>query len=247
MAEQKVDKPSFKLTYYAFDGRGAAPRLAAVAGGIAYEEEITTFEDHGKSKAAGQRRWSGPPELVIYGKDGKQIAWIGQSNAILRYIGNLSGAYPSNPLQRALCDEVLDSCEDIIGLLIPLIFAQTDDQKKAIFQGLCGADKLPYWFGKFNARLQENEKRGNKSGFFVGDKLSIADYKAFFIVGDERLAPGADVLLKPFPYVTKFIDAVKATPGYKKFRDQFTALQKENKDNKTTCFKYGGKTVPGSL
>ena len=87
MAEQKTDQPSFKITYFGFDGRGAPLRLAAVAAGLAYEENIITFEEHGKAKAEGKRRWSGVPELTIYDNDGKEIVTLGQSNTCLRYIG----------------------------------------------------------------------------------------------------------------------------------------------------------------
>ena len=88
MAEAKQEeKPAFRLIYYTFTGRGEPIRLAAVLGGVAFEEDFITPEQSGKEKAEGKRRWSGPPEAVIYDSDGKEVTKIGQSNTILRYIG----------------------------------------------------------------------------------------------------------------------------------------------------------------
>ena len=89
MAEQKSDSPSIKIIYYAFSGRGGPLRLAAFYGGVSFEDEFITFEQQTKDKAEGRRRWSGPPEIIIYDKNGKEIATIAQSNACLRYIGML--------------------------------------------------------------------------------------------------------------------------------------------------------------
>ena len=117
-------------------------------------------------------------EIVILDKDGKDMLTIGQSNACLRYIGGISGSYPEGNVQRALVDEVLDSSEDLLGLIVPPIFMEDENEKKEAVKALM-KDKygLPYWFKKFEARLEENEKRGNKNGFFVGDSITIADLK----------------------------------------------------------------------
>ena len=62
-------------------------RYAAAIGGLAFEDEFETKEEHGKKKAEGLRRWSGPPEVTAFDKDGKAITALGQSNACLRFIG----------------------------------------------------------------------------------------------------------------------------------------------------------------
>ena len=87
MAEQKVDCPSFAVNYYPFGGRAQPIRYAAAIGGIAFEDRFTTSEQHNKDKEEGKRRWSGPPEIVIIDKDGKDLVSIGQSSTCLRYVG----------------------------------------------------------------------------------------------------------------------------------------------------------------
>ena len=41
---------------------------------------------------------------------------------------------------------------------------------------------MTYSLAMFEAYLEENEKRGYKNGFFVGDEMTIADFKAGQII-----------------------------------------------------------------
>ena len=91
-------------------------------------------------------------------------------NNIIGKVGG-NGLYPDNPVQRALIDEVLDSCEDVINAFVPSFREQDNDKKKAMRIALQADDKIPYWINKFQARFDENEKRGNKNGYIVGDKV----------------------------------------------------------------------------
>lgn len=75
------------------------------------------------------------PALVVKGK-----GVINQSQAIARYVGDLTGLYPKDPFQSAKCDEALDGLTDvsdlITGMLMPpartycslcsLVFPQPD-------------------------------------------------------------------------------------------------------------------------
>ena len=87
MAEQKEEIPSFRITYFGFGGRARPLRAAATIGGLSYEDNFESKEEHKQSKSEGKRRWSGVPELTVFDKDGKELITIGQSNSCLRYIG----------------------------------------------------------------------------------------------------------------------------------------------------------------
>lgn len=251
MAEEKNDQPSFKIVYYAFQGRAGVLRAAASIGGLSYEDEFTSSEEHKKAKEDGARRWSGPPELVVFDKDGKELVTLGQSNACARYIGKATGLYPENAVERALVDEIMDSTEDVYGVVSPTFSIKDEEKKKAARVALCEADKLPYWLGKFEARLEENEKRGNKNGYFVGDKLTIADLKAYygfkFLVGGNLDHIDGPKLIEPFKRSAAFIAKLEADEGMKKMEEAFAASQKEYKENKTKNFKRAGKFVCGSF
>ena len=87
MAEQKEEQPSFRITYFGFAGRAGPLRVAATIGGLSYEDNLVSMEEHFKAKSEGKRRWNGLPELTVFDKDGKELVTIGQSNSCLRYIG----------------------------------------------------------------------------------------------------------------------------------------------------------------
>mmetsp|Transcript_38133 Transcript_38133/g.33682 ORF Transcript_38133/g.33682 Transcript_38133/m.33682 type:complete len:252 (+) Transcript_38133:112-867(+) len=251
MAEEQKDQPSFRITYYAFQGRAGSLRAAASLGGVSYEDVFTSGEEHKKAKEEGTRRWSGVPELVVFDKDGKELITLGQSNACTRYIGKVTGLYPENAVERALVDEILDSVEDVLNVVSPTFGIKDEEKKKAARAKLCEPDKLPYWIGKFEARLEENEKRGNKNGYFVGDKITIADLKAYYgfqflTSGNLDYIDGAK-LMEPAKRCQAFVAKIKENEGMKKMEEAFAASQKEYKENKVKSFKRPGKFVCGSL
>eukprot|EP01084_Bolivina_argentea_P115582 205512_1 len=249
VSDAKTDSPSFRIIYYNFGGRAEALRNAAAIGGIAFEDDFITFEEQKQQKADGERRWSGPPEVVILDKDGKDLVTIAQSNACLRYIGKISGLYPSNPVQQALVDEVLDSIEDLsVATAGVLYFAGDDDEKKQKLEAF-NKDTLPYWSAKFEARLEENEKRGNKNGYFVGNNITIADLKGaagYSFISSYRGPPGAKDIISKCKRLTALIDKVNNNETVKGFKAEFDKNVKTNAENKETfSFKYKGKTVCG--
>ena len=94
--------PTYKLTYFDFDGgRGEPVRIALHAAGIPFEDERLSFEDFGKMRHG--LRFNSLPVLEI---DGNPIT---QSNAISRYVGKMAGLYPEDDLQALYCDEAMEA------------------------------------------------------------------------------------------------------------------------------------------
>lgn len=225
MAEAKQEESvSLTITYFGIGGRGAPLRAAASVGGLSYRDKFVTFADHKAAKEAGARRWSGIPEITLHDKTGKDVATIGQSNVCLKMIGTMSGLYPKNMVQAALADELMASVEDCLGLFGPS-FRAKGDEKKAMRLALMEKDKLPYWMGKFEQRLEENEARGNKNGFAVNDTMTVADIKLYyltvFLTADDLDHIDGAALMKPCPKFTAFAAKMKAEEGIKKFEAAF--------------------------
>ena len=254
MAEEKQEETyTLKMVYFPFSARGQPLRLAAAYGGIKLEERCISFEEQAKEKSEGQRRWTGVPELFILDKDGKEIANIGQSNTCLRYIGMIlihdiyylyfadcliskfqpvvlcqgkqTGLYPTDAIDAALVDEVLDSVEDLCLESSKLVFAKDFDDKKAKAIEFCKEDgTLRYWLDKFLLRIEENKKKENKNGLFVGDSLTIADLKfnqfEFYLI---RMVPGAQDVLNEDKYkpLMANMDYVKNNDKIKAFLDEW--------------------------
>jgi len=104
--------------------------------------------------------------------DGKELA---QSNAIGRYVGKLTGLYPSDAWQAALCDETMDAVEDVIAGVAGTMFLP-EDEKKANREVLA-AGPIPSHLECLQKKLE-----ANGGDYFAGDALTIADLKVAILV-----------------------------------------------------------------
>jgi len=248
MAEQKEQASSFRVTYYGFTGRARSLREAAALGGIAFEDKFITQADQKQQKADGLRRWSGPPEITILDKDGKDVVTIGQSNACTRYIGAISGTYPKGLVERALVDECLDSSEDLSGAILKAAFGDEESKKKAAEAMLKKDSVFAYWMGKFELRLEENEKRGNKNGLLVGDSITIADLKFVSVFTYIGMVPKAmDFVKENFKRVAALAEAVPKNEKIAAFNEVFAKNMEAAKKDGKMEFKYPGKAVYSDL
>jgi glutathione S-transferase len=113
---------------------------------------------------------------VIETSDGTYC--VAQSNAILRFAGRMTGMYPMNdPLQALKVDEALGVAEDINCLLEPSLHEQDTERKMAMRKALA-EETLPFWMGCLERLLVAN----GSTGFFVGNNLTIADLKLYWII-----------------------------------------------------------------
>ena len=86
--------------------------------------------------------------------------------------------YPvDDPVQALKVDEALDLGEDINGLMGPSIH-EKDDAKRLAMRKVLAEDTLPFWAECLERLLVSN---GN-TGFIVGDSLSVADLKLYWII-----------------------------------------------------------------
>lgn len=161
--------PKLKLSYFDFDGgRGEAVRLALTMGKLPFEDDRLSRE--GFVARRSEMPYGALPVLFV---DGKPLA---QSNAICRYVGKLTDMYPSDPWQAALCDEILDTVEEVtmhIGATMSLDDAQKRDRRLKLV-----TETLPPLLGGLENRLQSGG-----GDFFVMHSLSVADLKCSDTMG----------------------------------------------------------------
>ncbi|MGB0669462.1 MAG: glutathione S-transferase family protein [Porticoccaceae bacterium] len=160
----------FKLTYFDFDGGRAEPaRLALKLGGLRFEDVRIPIPDWDQYR--DQFRYRQLPEFEVNGK------WLNQSNAIARYIGRLTGYYPEDPWEAALCDAIVDTADDTMKRLIDT-FTMAENEKKAVREELV-ATTLPMFLSGLHQSLLEQG-----GTFFADNHLSIADLKVYVMVND---------------------------------------------------------------
>ncbi|ODR97287.1 glutathione S-transferase [Methyloceanibacter stevinii] len=189
-----------KLTYFDFHGgRGEPARLALAMGGVPFHDDRVPMADWPERKAATP--FGALPVLVA---DGKVLT---QSNAINRYVGKLTGLYPSDFWQAALCDETMDAVEDLLNVIVPTMF-MPDDEKKARREELVEG-MFPLYLKRLNQNLADHGGR-----YFADDRLTIADLKVAMLIRQmtsgimdhvptdlvEKVAPG---LIEHFQRVMK--------------------------------------------
>lgn len=167
---------SLRLRYLEFPGRAQAIRDTLRIGRVDFVDEHMTYDQFHDCRAAGEFPFGGIPVLVIETGDDTQC--VAQSNAILRFAGRLTGLYPvDDPLQALKVDEALGVAEDINCLLEPSLHEQ-DTERKIAMRKVLADETLPFWMDCLERLLVTN----GSTGFIVGNTLTIADLKLYWII-----------------------------------------------------------------
>ncbi|MCA9522072.1 MAG: glutathione S-transferase [Myxococcales bacterium] len=194
--------PKLKLSYFDFHGgRGEPARLALHIADVAFEDHRVRGPEFRELKP--ELPYGSLPVLEI---DGIIVA---QSTAINRLVGRLTGLYPDDLVQGALCDEAMEAVEDARHLLGPS-FSMRDDEKKAAREALADG-ALRNHLGCLQARLAQ---RGGK--YFADQRLTIADLSVFvltrYITSGTLDHIPTDLPERAAPLLLEHHDAVKSHP-----------------------------------
>lgn len=156
----------YQLTYFDMKGgRGQVARLAFELAGIDFDDNRLSFAEFVAAKSSYPFG-----ALPILEHQGQTLA---QSNAINRYVGKLTGLYPSDPWQAALCDQAMDAVEDIDNKMMPSMFLKDEDEKRAARKALAEGP-IACTLKNLAACLQA---QGGQ--FFADGRLTVADLKVF--------------------------------------------------------------------
>lgn len=174
---------TLRLHYFPLPGRAGPIRDVLHMSRMAFEDVHLPFDRFREQKAAGTLPFSSYPAIEVTTPAG--VVSSTQSNAILRYIGRQTGLYPvDDPLRALKVDEALDFGEDINQSITPSI-AEQNPERRAEMRKLLAEVTLPRM-----ARLLEQLLVANgRTGFVVGDALTIADLKLWWVA--ERLTNGS--------------------------------------------------------
>lgn len=194
--------PSYKLTYFDFDGGRAEPiRIAFHAAGIEFEDHRISFQEFGEIRKTTP--FSAVPVLEIDG------ATITQTNAIGRYVGKMAGLYPKDDMQALYCDEVTSAFEDISHHVVHTFGLEGDELKAAREKLVDG------WLTTFLSGLDRLLARGGGE-YFADDRLTMADLKSF--VQTRSLSKGtldhvpSDIVQRVAPGLAEHMKRIEAEP-----------------------------------
>ena len=158
--------------------RAEVLRVSLFIGNISFEDVRISREEFREVILTGKLRngMSVPfHQLPVLEIDGKIV---GQTGAIARFCGKLSGLYPKNDLLAAKVDQIIDTATDITNLVSPTVREKNEIIKKDKREKLSNK-LLPRWFA-YLENILENEKG---STWFVDNKISIADIAIWRLLG----------------------------------------------------------------
>eukprot|EP00005_Dracoamoeba_jomungandri_P012535 CAMPEP_0174277598 /NCGR_PEP_ID=MMETSP0439-20130205/61021_1 /TAXON_ID=0 /ORGANISM="Stereomyxa ramosa, Strain Chinc5" /LENGTH=345 /DNA_ID=CAMNT_0015369935 /DNA_START=24 /DNA_END=1059 /DNA_ORIENTATION=- len=167
-----MEQSKFNIHYWPFPGRAGCLRAALKVSKVPFED--TTFAREEWAQQKDTPLWKTCPWVDVEGK-----GTIGQSNAALRYIGKETGLYPTDNWTAAKVDEVLDACEDVYGKIGPTFRLQGEEQKAAREALVAEGGAFHVYLSGFESIANE---MGTDKGFIVGDSLTIADLKLYYIL-----------------------------------------------------------------
>ena len=194
-----MNKP--KLVYFdAPVSRGEECRLALHLAGVDFDDVRIKVADWPALKESTP--YGGLPVLELPG-----VPPLAHSNAILVLIGRRHGLHPTDDIEAAGHEGMMQHVEDLRAKVSPTL-RMPEAEKKTVREGLV-ADYLPAW-----ARAAErNIERGP---FFGGDRIHVVDLKIFMAVrwfngGKVDYIPAT--IFADYPKLTAVHDAVRDHAG----------------------------------
>ncbi|XP_041461409.1 glutathione S-transferase alpha-4-like [Lytechinus variegatus] len=199
------DRPCF--TYLAGRGLAEVTRLALNAARIEYDEVyLQTREEFLQLIADGKLMFKQVPLLEI---DGENV--IG-SEPVLRYVCRKYNFKAKSPEDQVKVDMLSMGARDMLRSGFSAAqFQKTREEQETMLQGAVKQCKNRY-FPVFEKILGES-----KSGFLVGDSLTMADFMFFDGLSYVNEIPRIKPLLDDFPNLQKYIVHFSNQPGLKEY------------------------------
>jgi len=203
------------LVFYYFDfpfWRAEVCRLALHLGGVEFEDKRVDFKTF---KGLGKAPFGQAPILEV---DGKVIS---QTGAIARYCGKQGGLYPrDDDFAAAKIDELIDTATDITCLIGPTMRMAEEEKLEA--RKKLAEDKIPMYLAALEAIMIAN----GSTGFFVGDKMTIADIALWRLFGwlkGGNLDGLPTDLIDKHPLLLKSFNDIDTHPQIKSWMDSHYA------------------------
>lgn len=199
---------SLKINYLALRARGEPIFLILEYTNIPYTTETFTFTPESwviAKKNPEIAPYEQLPSLVL--PTGEVIA---ESGTIIRYLAKIGKIYPSDPLEAAKSDMVLELAQELVTIN-PLVnfwaYGSPDYESnyKTYFDALPG-------------NLKKLERHLGTQNFFGGKSPLFGDFAVFHILDLILfLNPSA---LDEFPTLTSFVRRVESLPAIRKYLDK---------------------------
>lgn len=184
-----------ELVYFNGKGRAEAARLVLIAAGKQFKD--TRFSEKDWPKYKLQAPFGQAPFLVV---DGVKY---GQSLAIKNYLAREFGFYGQSNIESLLIDQLMNLLEDFTNVCVPVVEIEDEEKLKKEIARI-KADVSPRYLGYLERLLKENG-----TGYFAGNRLTLADIAAFDLVTG-MLENYVDVDKDKYPLLHKNVATVNS-------------------------------------
>ncbi len=201
-----MSKPT--LIYFASRGRAELIRLVASEAGIEWDEHPVGKDtppqggrptDFAALKASGLLPFG---QVPVWEEPGFRL---GQSLAIVRYLGGTHGLLGKSSRETAQVDQMLGAFEDVRGELRRL--AVVEPERRPAVRAELEAQFVPRWLGYFDRLLASNRDGG---GFLVGDGPTVADLALWYLL--ELIRDNRFAAIEGQPRLTAYAARIAARP-----------------------------------
>eukprot|EP00934_Nitzschia_sp_Nitz4_P009023 Nitzschia sp. Nitz4//scaffold98_size77359//22004//22666//NITZ4_005543-RA/size77359-processed-gene-0.36-mRNA-1//-1//CDS//3329560742//9013//frame0 len=211
---ETTKQPKLKLHYFNFPGRGEAIRLYCAYAGLELEDRrFNSWDDLTAMKNAGELPFGQVPLLEVDGTH-KLV----QSTAILRYLSQIAGLFPKDPLEAANVDAWMTQDTDAFtGATVATYYERfgvqlTKETQAKTFEVFCNT-VAPRHLGLIETAFKESP-----TGWIAGTtEPSAADFVWFcrlaFWVPEKPEFSDKLKSLDDFPECKKFVERFRALPA----------------------------------
>ncbi|KAG0213075.1 hypothetical protein BGX28_005096 [Mortierella sp. GBA30] len=208
-ASESSTESTYKFLYFGLHGRGELTRTLLSFGGAQFEELALDWPAMKKDTPFGVL-----PVLYETTSDGTVLE-LSESQAIERYLAKKFDLLGSNSWEAHLVDRYYTSLETLSINFFKVMFAPAESRQaeaETFYK-----DHLPRWIAAHEIHLAKN----GSNGHYVGEKLSLADFKvALMIDRIQFLVP------KGLESKVEQLFSAEATPGLWKVKETVNAHPK---------------------
>jgi len=195
-----ADKHNYKMYYFNARGRAEPTRLVLAAAGVKFEDIRFKDRDDWQNNYKKLSPTGQSPFMEVDGK------MMGQSWAMARYVAREHDLYGSNAWEGAMIDQVIYTIEDLSKPFTEWHF-ELDAEKKEEKMKTLTETTVPQFLGRLENLLKQNN---DGKGFFIGDKLSLADTVVFGAI--ENMKKTMPNCTDKLPTLAAHFDLVKSDP-----------------------------------
>ncbi|XP_022098110.1 S-crystallin SL11-like [Acanthaster planci] len=187
--------PTYRLMYFNNRGRAEVTRLLFKLAGQEFEDVRVPHKDWPTEKSKFPLL-----QLPVLEIDGQQIP---QSRAMAGYLAREFGFHGSDSWQTLMVEVICDTADDLLQPLGDVLFLEKDESRKAEAIKNYYENRAPVILECLEKYLVKN---GGGDGFFIGDKISLADISVWVSL-DVCFGQRKDILAK-YPKLVKLSERV---------------------------------------